>query len=111
MGIQNWSENVILVNLAAEPQMSEELKTVIEIIRDQGNCDVVVDFAAVELVTSSSLAKLLKLHKALKNCGRQLILCSLNNRTRSVFNITELENIFEFAEDHFMALTSLQLTV
>lgn len=111
MGIQNWSENVILVNLAAEPQMSEELETVIEIVRDRGNCDVVVDFAAVELITSSSLAKLLKFQKVLKNCGRQLILCGLNNRTRSVFNITELENVFEFTEDPFVALATLQLTV
>ena len=111
MGIQNWSESVILVNLAAEPQMSEELKTVTEIARDRGNCDVVVDFAAVELITSSSLAKLLKLQKVLKDCECQLILCGLNNRTRSVFNITELETIFEFTEDPFIALASLQLTV
>ena len=111
MGIQNWSEDVILVNLAAEPQMSEELKTVIEIGRDRGNCNVVVDFAAVELITSSNLAKLLRLQKVLKDCECKLILCGMNNRTRSVFNITELENIFEFAEDHFIALASLQLGV
>ena len=28
MGIQNWSENVILVNLAEEPYLGEELQTV-----------------------------------------------------------------------------------
>lgn len=111
MGIQNWSESVILVNLAAEPQMSEELKTVIEIIRDRGDCDVVVDFAAVELVTSSSLAKLLKLRKLLESCEHKLILCGLSKRTGGVFNVTGLGDIFEFAENHFIALTSLQLMV
>ena len=111
MGIQNWSESVILVNLATEPQMSEELKTVIEISRDRDDCDVVVDFAAVELITSSSLAKLLKLQKVLKSCENRLILCGLNKRTMSVFNVTGLENIFEFAENNFIALASLQLTV
>ena len=25
MGIQNWSDNIILVNLAQEPQLGEEL--------------------------------------------------------------------------------------
>ena len=111
MGIQNWSESVILVNLAVEPQMSEELETVIEIVRDRGDCDVVVDFASVQLVTSSGLAKLLKLRKVLKGCEHKLVLCGLSERIRGVFNITDLENVFEFADDHFTALTSLQLIV
>ena len=111
MGIQNWSESVILVNLAAEPQMSEELNTVIEIIRDHGDCDVVVDFAAVEMITSSSLAKLLKLRKLLESCGHKLVLCGLSKRTRGVFNVTGIDGVFEFAENHFIALTSLQLMV
>ena len=29
MGIQNWSENTLLVNLVDEPQMSEELETAV----------------------------------------------------------------------------------
>ena len=111
MGIQNWSESVILIDLAAEPQMSEELKTVIEIVCDRGDCDVVVDFAAVELITSSSLAKLLKLRKALKSCERHLILSGLSKRTKSVFDTTGLESVFEFADDNFTALASLQLMV
>ena len=63
MGIQNWSEDVVLVDLPEEPQMAEELKAVTEIFRDRGNCDVVMDFSDVDIVTSSSLSKLLKLRK------------------------------------------------
>ena len=70
MGIQNWSENIVLVTLAEEPQMGEELRTVIEIVRDRGDCDVVIDFADVDIVTSSSIAKILKLRKALKDCRK-----------------------------------------
>lgn len=109
MGIQNWSENIILVNIAPEPQMSEELRTVTEIIRDRGDCDVVVDFSDVEIVTSSNLAKLLKLRKVLHEQDHQLILCGVGVRTKAIFLVTGLENVFEFVENQALALTGLQI--
>ena len=33
MGIQNWSDDIILVDLPQEPQMADELKTVTEMVR------------------------------------------------------------------------------
>jgi hypothetical protein len=51
MGIQNWSENIILVDLPSEPMMGDELKTVIEIVKDRGDCDVVMDFSSVDIIT------------------------------------------------------------
>ena len=59
MGIQNWSEDILLVDLPQEPEMGDELKTVIAEFRDRGDCDVVIDFSNVDIVTSSSLSKLL----------------------------------------------------
>ena len=109
MGIQNWSENIVLVTLAEEPQMGEELRTVIEIVRDRGDCDVVIDFADVDIVTSSSIAKILKLRKALKDCRKKLVLCGVRNATRGIFMVTGLDNVFDFVEDKFIALASLQL--
>ena len=52
MGIQNWSENIILVDLPAEPLMSDELKTIADIVRDRGDCDVVMDFSNIDIITS-----------------------------------------------------------
>lgn len=109
MGIQNWSDNIILVNLAPEPQMSEELKTVTQIARDRGNCDVVVDFSDVEIITSSNLAKLLKLRKVLTEADQKLILCAVGVRTKAIFLVTGLENVFEFFDDQFVALAGLQI--
>jgi len=74
MAIQNWSEDIILVDLPAEPEMGDELKTITEIVRDRGDCDIVVDFSSVDIVTSSSLSKLLKLRKLLGDCGHRLVL-------------------------------------
>lgn len=109
MGIQNWSEDVILVDLPGEPEMGEELTTVTQMVRDRGDCDVVVDFAGVDIVTSSSLSKLLKLRKLLTDCGHRLVFCSVAPATKGIFTVTGLDGIFEIADDKFVALASLQM--
>ena len=75
MGIQDISENVILADVSTEPSLNEELKNVTEVVRERGDCDVVIDFSKVDIVTSSSLSKLLKLRKLLMDCNRRLVLC------------------------------------
>jgi anti-anti-sigma factor len=109
MGIQNWSEDIILVDLPQEPEIGEELKTVTEIARDRGDCEVVIDFSRVDIITSSSLSKLLKLRKLLGDCGHRLVFCSVAPATRGIFTVTGLDGIFEIADDKFVALASLQM--
>ena len=109
MGIQNWSEDVILVDLPEEPEIGDELATVTDMVRDRGNCDVVIDFSSVDIVTSSSLAKLLKLRKLLVDCGHRLVFCSVAPATRGIFTVTGLDGIFELVDDKFVALASLQV--
>jgi anti-anti-sigma factor len=109
MGIQDWSDDVILVDLPMEPELSEELKTVTEIVRDRGDCEVVMDFSAVDIVTSSSLSKLLKLRKLVGECGHRLVFCGLAPATRGIFTVSGLDGLFEIVEDKFVALASLQM--
>ncbi len=109
MGLQNWSEDIILVDLPSEPNMGDELKTVTVVTRDRGDCDVVVDFSSVDIVTSSSLSKLLKLRKLLADCGHRLVFCNVAPATRGIFTVTGLDGIFEVADDKFVALASLQI--
>jgi anti-anti-sigma regulatory factor len=111
MGIQKWSDNIILINLAAEPQMGEELQTVTGMVTEKGDYDVVVDFADIDIVTSSSIAKLLKLRKVLKDCDHRLLFSTIKPQTMSIFAVTGLENVFEFVDDQFVALASLQFVV
>ena len=107
MGIQDLAENVILVDAPAEPGLNEELKNVTEVVRERGNCDVVIDFSHVDIVTSSSLSKLLKLRKLLIDCEHRLVLCNVAAATKGIFSITALDGIFEMVEDQFAALASL----
>ncbi len=109
MGIQNWSDSIILVNLAQEPQLGEELQAVSAMASDKGDCDVVVDFADVDIITSSSIAKLLKLRKAVVVCDHRLVLSSVKPRLYKVFTVTGLDSVFEFVEDQFLALAGLQM--
>jgi anti-anti-sigma factor len=109
MGIQNWSEDIILVELPSEPDMGDELKTVTELVRDRGDCEVVIDFSSVDIVTSSSLSKLLKLRKLLSDCGHRLVLCNVAAATKGIFTVTGLDGIFEITDDKFVALASLQI--
>lgn len=109
MGLQNWSEDIILVDLPPEPNIGDELKTVTDITRDRGDCDVVVDFSSIDIVTSSSLSKLLKLRKLLADCGHRLVFCNVAPATRGIFTVTGLDGIFEVADDKFVALASLQI--
>ena len=109
MGIQNWSENIILVDLPSEPMMGDELKTVIEIAKDRGDCDVVMDFSTIDIITSSSLSKLLKLRKMLVDWDHQLVFCNLAPATKGIFAVTGLEGIFKVVDDKFVALAGLQL--
>ena len=109
MGIQNWSENIVLVDLPAEPQMGDELKAVADIIKERGDCDVVVDFSCIDIITSSSLSKLLRLRKLLSDCEHQLIFCNLAPTTRSIFSVTGLDGVFRIVDDKFVALAGLQL--
>ena len=107
MGIQDWSENTILVDLSGEPEMRDELITVTKMVRDRVNCDVVIDFSNVDIVTSSSMSKLLILRKTLSNSGHKLVFCSVSSATKGIFMITGLDGNFEFAGDKSEVLASL----
>ena len=107
MGIQDITENVVLADVTTEPTLNEELKNVTEVVRERGDCDVVIDFSKVDIVTSSSLSKLLKLRKLLMDCNRRLVLCCVAKATRAIFSVTALDDVFEMVDDQFAALASL----
>ncbi|HSW01072.1 MAG TPA: STAS domain-containing protein [Sedimentisphaerales bacterium] len=108
MSVQEWSENVILVDLPGEPQTREELNQGIRHVRNRGTCDVVIDFSNVTIMTSASMAVLLRLTKLLQTCGRRLSLCCVGPATRGIFSVTGLDGFFEIFDDRFDALVRVQ---
>lgn len=108
MGIQKFSEDVILVDLPfKEPQICEELQAVNEIVTNRDDCDVIVDFFRVEIITSASLSNLLILRRLLHERGRELILCNVSYVTKYIFTVANLDEIFEFVDDKLAALAAV----
>ena len=63
MTIQNWSDNVFLVELADDPQFTDDLTALLEAVENNSQLDVVLNFQNVHFLNSSNIAKLLKLRK------------------------------------------------
>ncbi len=109
MGIQNLSEDVIIVELPSEgSEIADELKAVNEIVSDRCDCDVIVDFSRVEIITSSNISNLLILRSLLQDCGHQLILCNVATMTKCIFVVAGLNEIFIFVDDKSTALEAVQ---
>jgi len=109
MGIQQWSEDTILVELAPEPEMVEDLETIMGIVSERDECNVVIDFGCIETITSSNLSRLLQLRKLLGDCRNRLIFCSVTPTIKGVFAVTGLDKVFELADDKFFALATLDM--
>lgn len=69
----------------------------------------VLNFSAVRYISSSHLAQLIRLRRALSNCGKELVLCALSDNLWSVILMSGLDRIFRFAPDPLTALATLQL--
>jgi anti-anti-sigma factor len=108
MAIQDYSDNIILVDLPSEPQIRQELDTVMEIVRKRTDCDVVVDLSNVDILISISLSGFLQLYKLLTASGRRLVLCNTASTTKDIFRVTCFDGIFEFIDDKSEAVASLQ---
>ena len=95
--IDNFPQDTLLVDLAPEPQMCDELDSISQTMSAMSDRDVVVDFSNADIVTASSLSKLMKLRQMLTGSGRRLVLCGLSHNTRGIFSKTALDHVFEFA--------------
>lgn len=111
----DWSESIIVVDLADEPALSDELAAVAQRIRARAQGDagtpphVVLNFSQVSYLNSSNLAQLLTVNKLLREKDRQLKLCSVSDQVWSVFLVTGLDKILRFAPDPMTALASIQI--
>ncbi len=108
MTIQNWSDNIMVVELSEDPQFTEELASLCEDY-DSKPTAVVLNFAAVGFLNSSNIARLLRVRKQVLAAKKRLILSGVNSQVFSVFQVTGLDRLFEFTNDISTALATLQL--
>ena len=113
MPVERWSDNVIVVRLADNPHLGDDLDALDEATTPPaaaGRLNAVVDFTGVRAVNSSNLAKLLKVRRQMQaNGGGRLVLCGLDDQVWGAFLVTNLDKLFDFSGDVATALTTLQL--
>ena len=115
MPVERWSDNVIVVRLADDPHLGDDLDALDEATAQPtaatpGRLDAVVDFTGVRAVNSSNLARLLKVRRQMQaHGGGRLVLCGLADQVWGAFLVTNLDKLFDFSTDMATALASLQL--
>ena len=109
MTIQNWSDEIILAELADDPQYTDEAAALGDTLSAKP-ANLVLNLGSVTFLNSSNIARLLRLRKQLINAGRKMILCGVNDQVWGVFLVTGLDKIFEFTNDVSTALAAMQLS-
>lgn len=105
MPLERWSDRVVVVHLADDPTLTDDLLAFDAAVGG----DVVLDFAAVRHVNSSNLGRLLKLRKQAADEGVRVVLCGLSTEVWGIFLMTSLDCLFEFSDNVPTALATLQM--
>lgn len=108
MATQDWSEDILMVDLANDPDLTDELSALIERIEEEPK-DVVLNFSDVSFLNSSNISRLLRLRKVLVDQKHHLCLCGIAVQVWGVFLLTGLDSLFDVAENTSTALASLQM--
>jgi anti-anti-sigma factor len=110
MAVQQWSETVILGELADDPQYTDDLTAIVEQCRKDTRQDVLLNLGEMSYLNSSNIAQLLKLRKLVTISNqRRLKLAGVNTRIWGVFLVTGLDRLFDFVDDVPSGLATLQM--
>jgi anti-anti-sigma factor len=109
MPVENWSENVVVARVGTEPQFSETMQGLEQVLSGRA-VDAVVDFEGVRVLNSSNIGALIRIRKQMVQMGRRLVLCGLGTEAWGVFLVTGLDKIFDFSNDVTTSLATLQMS-
>lgn len=110
--LNDWSDDIVVVELAEDPQLSDDLTAIIDRVAESDRDavpHVVLNLALVGYIKSSNLAQLIRLRKLLNEAHRSLRLCSVDSRVWQVMTVTGLDKLFDVSPDPMTALASIQI--
>ncbi|MBN2215749.1 MAG: STAS domain-containing protein [Pirellulales bacterium] len=84
-------------------ELGRELLNLVEV---ENRKKLVLNFSAVEFLSSAALGKLITLEKKVKAAAGKLKLCNIQPQTYEVFVITKLNRLFDIKEDEADALAA-----
>jgi len=114
MPVEKWSDNVIVVRLAEDPHLEEDLDALEAAVAQPagqaaGPLSAVVDFTGVRAVNSSTLGRMIKVRRQMNAGNARLILCGMNDQVWGAFLVTNLDKLFDVSDSVATALARLQL--
>ncbi len=109
MAVEKWSNRVTVVRLSDDPQFTDDLQSLQELLEKTAT-STVLDFSAVRFVNSSNISHLLRLRKQAVTADLKLLLCGISTHLWGTFLTTGLDKVFEFRESIPTALASLEIS-
>lgn len=108
----DWSDSIVIADLADEPALSDELNALIERTEAAASGkvpNVVLNCQHMTYLNSSNIAQLLRLRSRLKEHNRVMRICSVSDEVWILILATGLDRVFSFSPDPMTALAGLQL--
>ena len=89
----------------------QDLKQQISAIANPKFALWVIDMSEVEFIDSSGLGALIVAQKTAKQQGCRIVLCNLSSSNRMIFEITQLDRVFEMVDEWDQVLSDSQTLV
>ena len=106
MTLNQWDENILILELLDEPDFSEDTDTLLTKLREneEAYCNVIIDLQNVGTLNSSNLGALIEIKKLLELKDKRMVICNISDAIWSTMLATGLDQVFEFIEDTTTAL-------
>jgi anti-anti-sigma factor len=106
MTLNQWDDNILILELLDEPDFSEDTDSLLLLLRDENEkiSNVIIDLQNVFTLNSSNLGALIEIKKMLETKGKRMVICNISDSIWSTMLATGLDQVFEFIEDTTTAL-------
>ncbi|MBR8828234.1 MAG: STAS domain-containing protein [Gomphosphaeria aponina SAG 52.96 = DSM 107014] len=79
-----------------------------QVVKNESHNIIIVDMKKVEFLDSAGLMVLVEALHLAKSLGRRLIICSIAPSVRMVFELTQLDKVFEMVENRLAVESALR---
>ena len=109
MSLNQWSDDIIILELLDEPDFSEDTDTMLATLKNEETSasHAIIDLQNVANLNSSNLGALIEIKKLLQAKNHRMIICNISDSIWSTMLATGLDQVFEFIENTPVALASL----
>jgi anti-sigma B factor antagonist len=107
---EDLSESISLVGLSGRLDQTVTPKVEAALLKElaEGNGHLIVDMTEVSYVNSGGLRCLLTAWRKANDQEGRIVLCSLSDRVKNVFEIVGFDKVFEIYETRSMAVQALE---